>query len=160
MSFCAGPRMKRFLGSEVSREEALKLISGICVLTEVLENCCKMECKGEEKMMETVSLCCLLWRDCDWSPRNLPALLTILGPLGGAGGDETTLPDHTCDQRWQNGVSEGLAHLHPRRSQASVSCIHLDTCWMLHLNFLQMKIPLSLVICIGDSTQRLSSLKV
>ena len=49
MSFCAGPRMKRLLGSEVSREEALKLIPGICVLTEVLKSCCKIECKGEEK---------------------------------------------------------------------------------------------------------------
>ena len=60
MSFCTGPRMKRFLGSEVSREEALKLIPGICVLTEVLKSCCKWSAKGKKKMMETVSLCCSL----------------------------------------------------------------------------------------------------
>ena len=150
MSFCAGPRMRRSLGSEVSRREAPKLIQGICVLTEVLENCCKMECKGEEKndgnCFSLPFIITWLWL------KSQESLLTILGPLGvGVGGwMRPHCLDYTCDQWWQNSVSEGLAHLHPIRSQESVSCIHMDTCWMLHLNFLYMKILLSLVICMGD----------
>ena len=93
MSFCAGPRMRRSLGSEVSRREAPKLIQGICVLTEVLESCCKMECKGEEKndgnCFSLPFIIVWLWL------KSQESLLTILGPLGdggwGGGWDHTAL---------------------------------------------------------------------
>lgn len=91
MSFCTGPRMRRSLGSEVGRKEALKLIHGISVLTKVLESCCKMECKGEEKM--------------DGNCFSLPFIMMWLIEVPGIsphypraswgrgrGGDETTLP--------------------------------------------------------------------
>lgn len=159
MSFYAGPRMRRSLGLEASREEAPKVILRMCALTEVLESCCKMECSGAGKKWCKLFLFAVYYDvTAIWSPRNLPALLTILEPLGRQ--DESTLPDHTCALMVAKGVSEGLDHLHPGRLQASVSYIHMDTCWMLHLNFLYMKIPLSLVIYVGDSTQPPSSLRV
>lgn len=121
------------------------MILGTFALTDILESCCKVEYRGEEKeMMEAVSLCCLLWCACDLKSQESLSSPHCPGALGEAGWEHTTWP-HVVSQEWQSGFLKDLT-VSPGRQQASVSYNPIETWWMLYLNFLNMKIPLSLVI--------------
>lgn len=89
--------MKRYLHSEVSRErgntgEGPKCNPGMCALAEIPESYCNWSALEKKTVMEPVVTAIHFDLKVMRSPRNLPATITVLGPLLRLG--ENTLLDH------------------------------------------------------------------